>query len=94
MDEVDDSMPFFFFLLFFFVSRVPGPVRRSVDVFTSRWMTESFLISFFLSRYRALMVNNGRKGYKRGNVSLFRCMGRCHACPLHGRHDWIARAGF
>ena len=51
MDEVDDSMPFFPFLFssFFFASWVTGPVRRSMDVFTSSWMTESFLISFFFS---------------------------------------------
>ena len=80
MDEVDDSMPVLLFLFpsFFFASWVPRP---SMDDFTIRWMTESFLISFS-SRNRALVVNNGRKGYKRGDVSVLRCM-----------DDWIARAG-
>ena len=55
MDEVDESMPVSLFLysLFFFASRVPGPVRRSMDVFTSSWMTESFLMflfSFFMEQ--------------------------------------------
>ena len=95
MDEVDHSMPFFLFSLFVFASRIPGPVRPSVYGFFYDQMDDRVVsyFLFFFSRNRALVVNNGRKGYKRGDVSVFRCMGRCHARPLHGRHDWIARAG-
>ena len=55
----------FLFPSFFFASWVPGPVRPSMDDSTIRWMTESFLISFFLhgtGRWWSIMDGRGEKG--------------------------------